>query len=104
MNNFSFKQFIKNKDLNEVGQHVFPDKDHIDPKFKDNSNEVFNISNDGNVINVKFTEFFEYKITRSIREINDDSEQQKNFIRLPMMKQMLAAAGKIIVDNHDKTI
>jgi len=103
MKNFSFKKFVKNKDLNEVGQYVFPDKDHIDPKFKDNSNEVFNISNDGNVINVKFTEFFEYKITRSIRELNDDSEQQKNFIRLPMMKQMLAAAGKIIVDHHDKT-
>lgn len=24
MNNFSFKQFVENKDLNEVGQHVFP--------------------------------------------------------------------------------
>ena len=27
MNNFSFKQFVENKDLNEVGQYVFPDKE-----------------------------------------------------------------------------
>lgn len=27
MKNFSFKKFVKNKDLNEVGQHVFPDKE-----------------------------------------------------------------------------
>jgi hypothetical protein len=33
MNNFSFKQFIENKDLNEVGQHVFPD-DKNDPAYK----------------------------------------------------------------------
>ena len=33
MKNFSFKQFIENKDLNEVGQHVFPDKDN-DPAYK----------------------------------------------------------------------
>jgi hypothetical protein len=33
MKNFSFKQFIENKDLNEVGQHVFPD-DKNDPAYK----------------------------------------------------------------------
>ena len=32
MENFSFKQFVKNKDLNEVGQHVFPD-DKNDPAY-----------------------------------------------------------------------
>jgi hypothetical protein len=32
MNNFSFKQFVENKDLNEVGQHVFPD-DKNDPTY-----------------------------------------------------------------------
>lgn len=33
MKNFSFKQFVENKDLNEVGQHVFPD-DKNDPIYK----------------------------------------------------------------------
>ena len=32
MNNFSFKQFVENKDLNEVGQYVFPD-DKNDPIY-----------------------------------------------------------------------
>lgn len=43
MKNYSFKQFVENKDLNEVGQHVFPDKEGEFPE----RDKIRNPSNKG---------------------------------------------------------
>ena len=43
MKNYSFKQFVENKDLNEVGQHVFPDKEGECPE----RDKIRNPSNKG---------------------------------------------------------
>ena len=64
---YSFKKFVENKDLNEVGQHVFPDQDTVKKYgnvYADGDLSVFEVSDiiGSEMINVALSEKLQYEL------------------------------------------
>jgi hypothetical protein len=115
MKNFSFKKFVENKDLNEVGQHVFPDQDTVKKYgnvYADGDLSVFEVSDiiGSEMINVALSEKLQYELYSLAKsEVYADTKGKSYNPRYPKsdtiekyLGQMLRVAGKIIMDYHDK--
>jgi hypothetical protein len=117
MKNFSFKQFVENKDLNEVGQHVFPDQDTVKKYgnvYTDGDDSVFEVSDiiGSEMINVALHDKLQYELYGDANsERYDDTKGKSYKVNYPpeqddkvkkYLGQMLRVAGKIIMDYHDK--
>lgn len=112
---YSFKKFVENKDLNEVGQHVFPDQDTVKKHgnvYADGDLSVFEVSDiiGSEMINVALSEKLQYELYSAAKsEAYADTKGKsynRNYAKSDTIEkylgQMLRVAGKIIMDYHDK--